>query len=523
VKLDAVSTGVAITGITASGPPYGVSSDSNGAVWYTTANGGPNPNKIFRYYSGAFTQYNVPTANSEPYAITEGPPGTGMWFTEYIGNKIGNVSTSGSVIDYSIPTASSEPDAIVSACGNLWFAESNKNKIGRITPSGTITEYTIPTTNAQPHRMTVDNNGNVWFTELNGNKIAMIATTTAASTPPDGALYVLDRAPVGGVNGLILSYAAGAYHSPATSTITSLPGAGWDTIGQMTFDAAGDLWIGYQSDSGSSTYFGITEYAPGASGSATPIRAITPSNAVQPGAFWGIAVDSDGNSYVSDGPAGAVYVYAASANGSSAPIRALSGPATQLADAGKLGFDANGNLWVLAAAGILEFPPGANGNVAPTKMLSTPASVQSCLGYYIEPLSFAFDSAGNLLVKFNTSSTPTLPDLLSYAPGSASGACPSQKANLTFPSGGGGTGPATYAISIDDAGYIYTTPNVNGLAFIYSESAAFGAYPTSYAPIYATISDPNIYGPPIAIATWTNTGWLSGNARHRAEKRHRRF
>jgi virginiamycin B lyase len=40
--------------------------------------------------SGVFTEYNVPTAASQPYDITSGPDGN-IWFTEQSGNKIGKI------------------------------------------------------------------------------------------------------------------------------------------------------------------------------------------------------------------------------------------------------------------------------------------------------------------------------------------------------------------------------------------------------------------------------------------------
>jgi virginiamycin B lyase len=44
--------------------------------------------------SGSFTgSFHTPTKTSRPYAITTGPDGN-LWFTEYIGNKIGRLSMS---------------------------------------------------------------------------------------------------------------------------------------------------------------------------------------------------------------------------------------------------------------------------------------------------------------------------------------------------------------------------------------------------------------------------------------------
>lgn len=162
-------------------PQFEVSSDSAQNVWYATAN--PSVNKVVKIApSGVVTQYNVPSGESS-YGITEGPPGTGMWFTEYYGSRIGNITPTGQVKEYVIPTANSHPVGIVAACGNLWFTEQSGNKVGRITTSGQITEYAIPTSNSSPNRVTVDATGTVWFSEVNTKKIASIVTQ---STPPVG-------------------------------------------------------------------------------------------------------------------------------------------------------------------------------------------------------------------------------------------------------------------------------------------------------------------------------------------------
>src|SRR5512142_1924429 len=54
----------------------------------------------------SFTEYQVPTANSYPYAIVNGPDGA-LWFTEINGSKIARVTTTGSITEYPIPAAGS--------------------------------------------------------------------------------------------------------------------------------------------------------------------------------------------------------------------------------------------------------------------------------------------------------------------------------------------------------------------------------------------------------------------------------
>src|ERR1043165_4901438 len=54
--------------------------------------------------SSSFVEYAIPTPQSVPFGITQGPDGN-MWFTEMAGNKIGqlNVKTH-AVTEYNVPT-----------------------------------------------------------------------------------------------------------------------------------------------------------------------------------------------------------------------------------------------------------------------------------------------------------------------------------------------------------------------------------------------------------------------------------
>ena len=121
------------------------------------------------------TEYNAGlTANSQPARIRIGPNGN-LWFTENIGNKIGEITTSGTISEFTIPTSASAPVGITpSADGTLWFTENGGNNIGDITTSGTITEYPVPTTGAGPQDIVAGSDGNIWFTEQTGNQIGVI-------------------------------------------------------------------------------------------------------------------------------------------------------------------------------------------------------------------------------------------------------------------------------------------------------------------------------------------------------------
>jgi virginiamycin B lyase len=122
------------------------------------------------------TEYGIPTANSGPSGITQGPDDA-LWFTENLAGKIGSITLGGAVTEYRIPTDNSGPSGITQGPDDaLWFTENLAGKIGRINPDGTITEYVIPTANSGPTGITQGPDGALWFTETNGSKIGRITT-----------------------------------------------------------------------------------------------------------------------------------------------------------------------------------------------------------------------------------------------------------------------------------------------------------------------------------------------------------
>src|SRR5258706_5158430 len=98
-----------------------------------------------------FTEFPIPTANSQPYVITVGPD-RALWFTERglpdvpgVEN-IGRITTTGVITEFLPPSTKGDPNSITTrADGALWFTENGTNQIGRITTAGVITEFPIPT------------------------------------------------------------------------------------------------------------------------------------------------------------------------------------------------------------------------------------------------------------------------------------------------------------------------------------------------------------------------------------------
>jgi virginiamycin B lyase len=135
------------------------------------------------------TEYNVPTANAEPYDITLGPDGN-MWFTEE-NAKIARITLTGGITEFTIPTknavaklGTNQPDC--TPTGRLWFFE-NIGTIGNISASDAIQER--PLGKGIIMGLTCDSNGNLWFIEWERraiDRIEMNGMITDFSMPHDG-------------------------------------------------------------------------------------------------------------------------------------------------------------------------------------------------------------------------------------------------------------------------------------------------------------------------------------------------
>jgi len=202
----------------------------------------------------AIANYQTPTIDSSPWAITSGPDGA-LWFTETVGNSIGRITTAAAITEYPIPTAYSAPEGIASGPdGALWFTEREGNKIGRITTAGAITEFPIPTAYSHPQGITAGPDGALWFAELHADKIGRIATNgviteyavplpargpSAITAGPDGALWFTAGGGGGSIGRVTTSGVFTEFPAPGGSGIVAGPdGALWFTnsieVGRMT-------------------------------------------------------------------------------------------------------------------------------------------------------------------------------------------------------------------------------------------------------------------------------------------------
>jgi virginiamycin B lyase len=112
----------------------------DGIVWFTD----PPTNRIGRLdpATGQFTMFSVPTADSWPLGIAEGPDGA-LWFTERQGDKVARMSTNGTFTEWSLLPGAFPNRIVTGPDGALWFTELRTSQIGRITTDGTLTETPI--------------------------------------------------------------------------------------------------------------------------------------------------------------------------------------------------------------------------------------------------------------------------------------------------------------------------------------------------------------------------------------------
>jgi streptogramin lyase len=166
--------------------PYTITTGPDGNLWFTWqstpayANGIGVPGAAFGRMTptGSVTEFEVPTAASEPLSIVAGPDGN-VWITEFQAGKIARVTRKGVITEFAIPTTGGHPEGITSDPdgGTLWFTDQAANAIGRISTAGTnAVEFPIPTPNSMPTGIALGPDGNLWFVEQEGLNVGLIST-----------------------------------------------------------------------------------------------------------------------------------------------------------------------------------------------------------------------------------------------------------------------------------------------------------------------------------------------------------
>jgi len=173
------------------GDMWGIAADPRGYIWFTQYAGKGNispggnivaggTGRIIRFdiVTDNFTSVTIPTNSSFPMRLTLDQSGR-VWFTEFLGNKIGVYDPSLHLMhEYLIPTNSSGPsDLTFDGYGKLWFSESYVRQLGEFNPvNGNFTEYPLGAATASqivssPVGIAVGKEGKIWVADHGGNWI----------------------------------------------------------------------------------------------------------------------------------------------------------------------------------------------------------------------------------------------------------------------------------------------------------------------------------------------------------------
>jgi virginiamycin B lyase len=234
---------------TSNSEPEVIVNGPDGALWFTET----NTNKIGRVTtSGSFTEFSLPDTGNPgctgPTALTAGPDGA-LWYASC--GKIGRLDTLGSTTEYTVPDTGTIQFMVTGPDGAIWYTDSNDSLVGRITTSGSVTTYTIPTSNAWPLGITSGPDGALWFTEGsnsdNGSKIGRITTAGAFTEYNVGSVLGLDGITTGSDGNLWFTESANNRLGQITTsgTITQFDAPLHAAI--ITSGADGALWFSVPS------------------------------------------------------------------------------------------------------------------------------------------------------------------------------------------------------------------------------------------------------------------------------------
>lgn len=225
-----------------------------------------------------------------------------------------------------------------------------------------------------------------------------------------------------------------ANQSGDVSTTGTISTGSADLPEAIVGDASGNLYVGVDTNTGG-------EVLVFASGATTVSRTITLPNPGNPNSNQVVSMttDSVGNLYVAGSSAAAgsgvtsnvasIFVYAPGATGTAAPLRTISGSATTLiagisgSGIGQMAMDSENNLYVAQGGGssstaVIMFAAGANGNVTPTLITSSTYA----------PSGVTLDAQDNIYISQSTSGTSSKYPSAVYvfAKGSEAGAAPTR-------------------------------------------------------------------------------------------------
>ena len=142
---------------------WGMSADdSSGLIWFTEESS--NSIWSFNVNNHQFNQHELATPNAFPFGLTI-DKNHNVWFAELEGNKIGEISASGSMSELPVPAGDSEPSGITTdSSGRVWFTLPGIDSIGSYF-DGNFTIQNLTGLVTTPVGIAIDPHGNIWMTQ----------------------------------------------------------------------------------------------------------------------------------------------------------------------------------------------------------------------------------------------------------------------------------------------------------------------------------------------------------------------
>jgi virginiamycin B lyase len=132
-----------------------------------------------------FTQYKVPTANSEPRYVTPGSDGN-LWFTEgadfftpnadpdtggTFHNQIGRITPTGEITEFRVEGCQCFLNDIVQGPGGVLYYTTNNQGLGRITTEGEVLPEVVPGNFSALGGGVAAHGDDVWYTDFNNDSL----------------------------------------------------------------------------------------------------------------------------------------------------------------------------------------------------------------------------------------------------------------------------------------------------------------------------------------------------------------
>jgi virginiamycin B lyase len=203
---------------------------------------------------GMLKQFKVPTANSEPRAITNGSDGN-RWFTEGTSftnapPKIARITPAGAITEFPVECNGCIITDVVQGPNDILYFTSNNPILGRITTAGAqagaqLGSVDIPNSNAVAGDM--DARGNeIWFTDFNNDSLWRYDITVDQFTQfPLGTVQPSDVVIDGAGDPWFTAPFDGTVNrlDPATGTFESFPVPDGLSPRQITIASDGQIWF----------------------------------------------------------------------------------------------------------------------------------------------------------------------------------------------------------------------------------------------------------------------------------------